>query len=147
LFDTQHEPETSFSPPPSPRPPRSVSARGSVCGVNWSVSEADLSLYPVPRLRIRGVLPQLHHMLSWCARGQLCVMFVYWEGVKMQKPIFASYRTLVGRIEWTARLFGSPGDRVAAKICYHWILCSWVHTSWVMSIIVQRDYIQFIMFL
>lgn len=34
----------------------------------------------------------------------------------MQKPIFASYRTPVGLIEWTAGLFGSPGGRVAAKI-------------------------------
>jgi flavodoxin len=43
-------------------------------------------------------------------------MLVYCEEVKMQKPVFASYRTPIGLIEWTAGLFGSAGDRVAAKI-------------------------------
>jgi len=54
-------------------------------------------------------------MLSWWAQAQLYVMLVYCDGVKMQKPIFASYRNPVLLIEWTAGLFGSPGDRVAAR--------------------------------
>ena len=97
---------------------RSVSVRGSVRGVNRSVSEADHSSHLVPRLRMSGAVPQLHLMLSWCAQGRLYVMLVYCEWVKIRKPIFASYRTPVGLIEWTAGLLGSPGDRVAAKISY-----------------------------
>jgi hypothetical protein len=63
-----------ISPPPPPPDSRSVSARGSVRGVNRSVSAADHSPHLVPSLRMSGAVPQLYHMLAVlvCTRTALC---------------------------------------------------------------------------
>ena len=106
------------SPPPPFPASRSVSARGSVCGVNRSVSEADHSPHLVPRLRMSGAVPQLHHMPSWCAQAQLYVMFVYCERGENAEAHICELSNSGRSYRMDRRVIWESGDRLAAKIRY-----------------------------